>query len=290
MKSRTLHNFTPIVSSKTLKKSTATSYRDKCHVDWVKSFLEFLTQLAAYVKTHHTTGLVWNEKGQEALSAAPPSVAAAPAAISGNLFGELQGNVTAGLRKVDKAQVKLEKANATPIQPKEPVARAVTTPAPAKSKPPVLELQGNKWVVENQMNQSNLVISGVEIRHVVYIYNCQNSTIKIDGKVNAITLDSCKKTGLLVSDVVASLETVNCKSVQIQVTGKLPLVQIDKTDGCQLYLSKESLECQVYSAKSSELNILVPTGDEFAEKPVCEQFKTTIVNGELVTECVVHKE
>lgn len=43
-----------------------------------------------------------------------------------------------------------------------------------------------------------------------------------------------------------------------QVINKVPTVSIDKTDGCMVYLSKESLHTQIVSAKSSEMNVLVP--------------------------------
>ena len=47
-----------------------------------------------------------------------------------------------------------------------------------------------------------------------------------------------------------------------QVTGKVQTVSIDKTDGCQVYLSKDSLEAEIVTAKSSEMNICVPEGDD----------------------------
>ena len=43
--------------------------------------------------------------------------------------------------------------------------------------------------------------------------------------------------------------------------GKCPTVSIDKTDGCQMYLSKDSLDAEIVTAKSSEMNILVPKDD-----------------------------
>ena len=46
-----------------------------------------------------------------------------------------------------------------------------------------------------------------------------------------------------------------------QVMGKCPTVSIDKTDGCQMYLSKDSLDAEIVTAKSSEMNILVPKDD-----------------------------
>ena len=40
--------------------------------------------------------------------------------------------------------------------------------------------------------------------------------------------------------------------------GSVPTISIDNTSGCQLYLSKESLETSITTAKSSEINVLVP--------------------------------
>lgn len=41
----------------------------------------------------------------------------------------------------------------------------------------------------------------------------------------------------------------------------MPTVNIDKTDGCMVYLSEESKNTDIITAKSSEMNILVPKGD-----------------------------
>jgi adenylyl cyclase-associated protein len=64
--------------------------------------------------------------------------------------------------------------------------------APAKGAapkgPPKTQLDGNKWSIENHVNNNDIVVDQTEIKHVVYIYNCHNSTIKICGKVNAITI------------------------------------------------------------------------------------------------------
>lgn len=40
--------------------------------------------------------------------------------------------------------------------------------------------------------------------------------------------------------------------------GSAPTISIDNTAGCQLYLSKDSLEASITTAKSSEVNVLVP--------------------------------
>ncbi|KAI8849428.1 adenylate cyclase-associated CAP [Chytridium lagenaria] len=178
----------------------------KEHTEFVKTFGTLLTELSTYVKKNHTTGLTWNPKGVDAKSytpsSAPASVAApssAPAASAAaptpstaplqeqgpdksGLFGALnKDGLTSGLRKVDKSEM----THKNPELRAGSVVPAVEKPAVVASKFSQMYLAGNKWSVENFTNDSNVVVNGVELRHVVYIYNCTNSTIVIRGKVNA---------------------------------------------------------------------------------------------------------
>jgi hypothetical protein len=40
--------------------------KDKKHVEWTKAWIATLSELQAYVKKVHTTGIVWNPKGGDA--------------------------------------------------------------------------------------------------------------------------------------------------------------------------------------------------------------------------------
>lgn len=42
--------------------------------------------------------------------------------------------------------------------------------------------------------------------------------------------------------------------------GEMPTLSIQKTDGCQVYLSEASKDCEIVTSKSSEMNVLVPDG------------------------------
>ena len=57
---------------------------------------------------------------------------------------------------------------------------------------------------------------------------------QVKGKVNAITMDSCTRTGLVFEDMVAACELVNSANIQVQVTGVVPTIAIDKCDGVQV--------------------------------------------------------
>lgn len=281
--------------------------KDKLYIDWANSFVTILSELQIYVKKFHTTGLAWNPKGGDAKLApgssalpvaAPSSEALTATAVNSTaLFGELnkQGGVTAGLRKVDKSEMthknpELRASSIVPATAATPKATTNTVAAVASAKPPKFVLEGSKWAIENQINNNNLIIENGDIKQSVYIYNCQNSTVQIKGKIKTVVLDNCKKVGVVMDIILATVDTVNCKSVQIQVTGTCPTINIDKTDGIQVYLSKSALGAEIMTAKSSEMNILFQgADDEFIEKPVVEQFKTIVKNGALVTVPVEHK-
>ena len=60
----------------------------------------------------------------------------------------------------------------------------------AAQKPPKFELEGKKWIVEFQRNNSGLVINSdqTEVNQSVYVYKCDGSTIQVKGKVNNLSL------------------------------------------------------------------------------------------------------
>ena len=119
----------------------------------------------------------------------------------------------------------------------------------------------------------------------IYIYKCTNSTIVVEGKVNSIVLDQCNKVGLQFTSVVSLIDIINCKSMKAQVIERVPTIQIEKTDGCHIYLSSTSLDTEFITSKSSEMSVNLPIDDnEYKEYPIPEQFKTSLKNGnQLVT-------
>ncbi|KAM6899877.1 adenylyl cyclase-associated protein 2 [Xenentodon cancila] len=293
---------------------------DRRHVDWVRSYLSIWTEMQSLIKQHHTTGLVWSKTGPvaptslldshpapRALCPPPPpppppgppliftdddskSQADSAAIQHSALFAQLnQGmNITKGLKHVSDEDKTHKNPNlrsqASPIKSKS--QEPVTSPRTAvQKKKPVLELEGKKWRVEYFEQKHDLVIEETELKQVVYVFNCNNSTLQIKGKINSIIVDNCKKLGLVFENVVGIVEIINSKAIQLQVLGKVPTMSINKTEGCQVYLSKYALNCDIVSAKSSEMNILVPVGeDDYREFPIPEQFKTVWDGSKLVTE------
>ncbi|XP_067935695.1 adenylyl cyclase-associated protein 1-like isoform X2 [Watersipora subatra] len=294
------------------------------HTEWTAALRIVWNDLHAFVKQHHLTGLVWNASGGDPMKASasaapappaggpppppaggppppgpPPPASEGPDSVSintGALFADLNkgADITKGLKKVTN-DMKTHKNPALRSGPApfkaagsaKPVVAAKPKPAAAApvAKPPLVEQQGKKWVVEYLVDSISTVIEDTNNRQTVYIYKCTGSTIQVKGKVNSIILDSCKKTSVLFEDAISMVEFVNCQSVKCQVLNKVPTVSIDKTDGCQVFLSKDSLDTNFISAKSSEMNVVIPKDDgDYSEYAIAEQFRTVFNGKTLVTE------
>jgi len=263
------------------------------------TFKALLTELMAYVKEFHTTGLAWNNKSgvdvsqySESASSAPtaaPAVAAAkPAAatatastaVKGDLFASLnkEGAITSGLKKVTKdmqtwrSEYKAGDAPAPEAKAAPKPASAASTTAALKG-PARLEFQegASKWLVEYQTGPVNITIN--EKKETVYVYGCVGATIDIKGKCKSIVVDGCKKVIVYFDAAFASCEVVNSQRMQIHCRETVPSVAIDKTDGIIVYLPKTSLHTEVVASKSSEMNLSWPDENgDLIERPVPEQY------------------
>lgn len=297
-------------------------------VEWARSFITLVEELRKYVMEYHTTGLSWNLKGIDPItyqstttsSTAPPPPPPPPAPpASGpppthrlpappaagdmaNVFASLNKGeaITKGLKKVDKSEMthKNPELRASSVVeatiPSTPSKGPVKPPKPHsfQKKPPKTFLDGTKWIIENHENNPSIVIGQTEINQLVDVFNVRNSVIQINGKVNAISMVNCSKVSILLESTVSSLAISNSPSFTVQITGKVPTILVDGTDGGQIYLSASSLDVEIVTAKSSAINVSLPVeGEEdgiYTEKAVPEQLKTVVMNGKLVTTVVEH--
>ncbi|KAM4089067.1 hypothetical protein ACB094_07G120600 [Castanea mollissima] len=291
--------------------------KDPNHVEWAKAIKElYLPGLRDYVKSHYPLGPVWSATGKPAAAppkAPTPGAPAPPPPPPASLFSSESSQasssrpkegmaavfqeissgkpVTTGLRKVTDDMKTKNRADRSGVVSAGEKGRS-NSPSFSKAGPPKLELQvGRKWVVENQIGKKQLVIDDCDSKQSVYVYGCKESVLHIQGKVNNITIDKCTKMGVVFTDVVAAFEIVNCNGVEVQCQGSAPTISVDNTTGCQLYLSKESLGTSITTAKSSEINVLVPGAEpdgDWGEHALPQQFVHTFKDGHFETTPVSH--
>lgn len=226
----------------------------------------------------------------------------------GAVFEQLKRgeSVTSGLKKVDKSQMthknpSLRASSEVPsemnrskspgpgVKPKPPSMRQNSTAS--QKKEGKKELDGNKWLIENWDSPSAPIEIEVSLTQSLLITKCKNTTIILRGKANAISIDNCPRTQILVDTLVSSVDVIKCPNFALQITGAVPTIQLDQVDGAQIFLGAQSLATEVYTSKSSSINVVLPPEeeeDDSKEVPLPEQIRTYVKGGKLVSEIVEH--
>jgi hypothetical protein len=100
--------------------------------------------------------------------------------------------------------------------------------------------------MDRRVNVSNWkgakVPLAAKAKHSVYITDCKDTTVTITTKVNRILIDGCENCTIRFSSVICSVEVVRCKQVTVYCQERVPLCQIDMTDGCRVYAPSHSVQ------------------------------------------------
>jgi len=157
------------------------------------------------------------------------------------------------------------------------------------SKTPGIKTERERVFVENYpKDHKEQVVVKPEIKETVFLGSNKGGVFKVETKCKGVTVSNCENIAVLLNAVVGNVEVVNCKKVQIQLSGTAPIFQVDASDRTSIHLSAEAVTggTRVYTAKSASTNIYTPSGDEEAEHALPEQFVSQIKSGKLHTEVV----
>ena len=152
--------------------------------------------------------------------------------------------------------------------------RAAAAPKKA-AKEPVKALEGKMWKIENQMgtrfDKKTDKLEGVTMQQSVTLDGCENFLLEITGKVNMVILQDCKNVGVMMTSLVSGIEVVKGQKIELQATGKLPSLNIDRCNELMLYTTEESRDVEITSTASVCVNVTIT--DE-AVRAVCLLGKT----------------
>ncbi|VEU20062.1 DEKNAAC100675 [Brettanomyces naardenensis] len=218
------------------------------------------------------------------------------------VFSELNkgADITKGLRKVEKSQMTHKNpalrasSNVTtsqrPVPPKKP--RSLSKKPEIADKPPKKELVDSKWVVtdfKESPNQQPIVLE-VSMDQSVFIGNCESLVVQIKGKVNAVTINSCKKVGVVLDKGISSVDIIKSNHVELQIIDHVPTISADQSDSLTIYLSRTSLDTEIYTSSTTALNVEIPDGDDMKELAAPEQLRHVVdaKTSKLITTPVEH--
>ncbi|QPG76629.1 hypothetical protein FOA43_004021 [Brettanomyces nanus] len=203
------------------------------------------------------------------------------------VFSELNrgADITKGLKKVDKSQMTHKNpalrassnvASQKPVPPRKP--KNLSKKKEVASKPPQKEFVDNKWMVinYNETDDGLPIVLEVSMDQSVFIANSESIVVQIKGKVNAVTINSCKKVGVVLERGISSVEIIKSNHVELQIIDHVPTIAADQTDTLTIYLSATSLDTEIFTSSTTSLNVEIPDGDDMKELAAPEQLKHVI--------------
>lgn len=267
---------------------------------WAQAMKKFMHAQLKVVETHYKMGIEFCGKediGGVDASAPPPaqkeekkeeeleSKEKAPTKkpkkkVDGEaMLAQLQQGLkaTSGLKKVDKSQKnKYNRANikgTVSVGPKKAKSKK-KLPDPKKYK------QGPFTWFYQYYQEGLTEIEGLSLRNGIYICNSLNCNFRVTDKIKSVVIDSCQRVQIEVNDIVSSIELVNCKNVTVWCKGKVPNINLDKSESPRvIFVTKDAWELedgsnpQIVYSNCSAANIEIPDdSDDRKEVALAEQF------------------
>jgi len=143
-----------------------------------------------------------------------------------------------------------------------------------------------EWTLEN-IKDEQLTLEEVDAKQSLCIRQCQDTFVRVTGKVSHILLLNCKKVGVVFDSVVTSFEIMRCNSVEIQAMTEVKMISVERSEEVTLYINKESVDAlKIVTNNSSQVAVTVPRPDPenkdediMVSKSIPEQFVTSIDKG-----------
>jgi adenylyl cyclase-associated protein len=196
------------------------------------------------------------------------------------------------LTKEERKQKPL--SSVVPGETKKVPAKEAKEPASsAKTGPPELKLENNKWSVRyQQAKEEPIIIAITDIKQSVSINDCKNCSIIVQGKLTNIAVVSCVGVNVVFDDIIASVEAVRSSKLGIQANGKIAQIAIDKCSNVDVFIqSAQGKTVEIVTSLSDSLNVNFPGAtpdDDLIEFPIPNQFTSNIANGKLICKPVEH--
>ena len=111
---------------------------------------------------------------------------------------------------------------------------------------------------ENQTGQETKLfeITDTNVKQSVHVIKCSDITVIVKGKVGEILLDQCKKVTLQFDAALGSCNIVNSTKCHVHMVDGTPCVQIDRSNGTEVYLSKDSeANTNILTSGSTETSV-----------------------------------
>jgi len=154
---------------------------------------------------------------------------------------------------------------------------------------PTTKLEDKKWTVRFWENcqAKPIVIDITGFQQSVSISNCDKAVVQIKGKCTNIAVMNCVNVGVIFDDIVAAVEVIRSKKMQLQANGALAQISLDNCSGVDIFVqSAAGKTLEVVTSLCEGVNVTFPgetAESDPTEFPIPMQYISNLKNGKLHT-------
>ena len=120
---------------------------------------------------------------------------------------------------------------------------------------------------------------------------CQDTTLVVDGKCKSVMVEGCTNVKIVVTSVLTNIEVMNSKKVNVTVQDYIPQLNLERSQGIQVYLFPSAKGCKIHSTCSQQMVVNYPKegageDDEWLDIAIPETYVTSIRNDRLVSKAL----
>jgi len=160
------------------------------------------------------------------------------------------------------------------------------------------QLNKNRWEITGEKGNAKewvtMKVPITENKQSLLILKSEFVNVIVEGKVNSISIDSCKNVNVIFDVAISSVEAVNCLKVGFQVNTSVPCITLDKTHDSKVFLQNptEGKKSQIVTSACTDINVTVSAAKEnedSVEHPIPYQFISLFDDkGRLITKPAEH--
>jgi adenylyl cyclase-associated protein len=99
----------------------------------------------------------------------------------------------------------------------------------------------------------------VENNMTFNFFNCEKCTVVIKGKFKAAMMNRCKKVDFSLTECISVIEIIRCDDMKLRTAVKVPMINVEHTNGCQIYSSMVSKKTvKVANTCSQSVSMIFP--------------------------------
>lgn len=133
------------------------------------------------------------------------------------------------------------------------------------------------WNIQHYEGETlTIEAKDLETKTPVFIENCKDTTVKINGKCNAIRVSKCVNTKVQFESVVSMCEVFESNKITVLSLKACPTFIGENSNQVQLYLQTNHANCEIYTMAVNEFNVAhMQENETWTEAyPIPLRFKT----------------